>query len=133
MIFITGQLSSQDNHHHDQLLSSLSQGPCWPSQNVFLKMYFSKCSSQNVFLKLYFSNCTSKNIFLKLYFSNCISQNVFLKMYFSKRTSQNVFLKNVFLKMYFPTCIRSQLCCSTIDNKDTKYSAAIPLVEHVTA
>merc|ERR1712105_484285 len=91
------------------------------SQNVFLKMYFSKCISQNVdtwernwwatfahyrlsspslmcisqnvFLKMYFSKCIPQNVFLEMYFSKCISQNVFLKMYFSKCISQNVFLK----------------------------------------
>ena len=28
-----------------------------PSQNVFLKIYFSKCISQNVFPKMYFPKC----------------------------------------------------------------------------
>ena len=69
-------------------------------QNVFLKMYFSKCRATGwwvagggvwsaEFFKMYFSRCISQNVFLKLYFSKCISQNIFLKMYFSKCVSQN--------------------------------------------
>ena len=31
-------------------------------QNVFIKMYFSKCIAQNIFLKIYFSKCSSQNV-----------------------------------------------------------------------
>ena len=65
------------------------------SQNVFFKMFFSKCISQNEFLK--YMKLPSLSLpsswRLKIYFSKCISQNVFLKMYFSKCISKNVFLK----------------------------------------